>query len=543
MLMCVLPPLEGWDEYQHVAYVHSMHETGRRPVYDEAVVPRALLESVLRLPQGCDVLKQLRPFGAVGYAEYWARRDGGHPMTPTPVGTLGLYEVQHGPLYYRLAAPLYAALGGEKDLRRSVAGLRVANLLLIAGAVWVALGAIGRLVRDLRYSALIGLVVAAHPLFLINGVRVANDALGAFLATVAIAGALTLDGRHLTRRALWVGPVIGAAALAKAIHLALAPFALALWLALVVLDHVPPRRAVIALAVLVLGILAPILPQFAEDLARYGNMTPMVEAIINHRAGRTAADLLRMAVGINWPRAVVSWWARKGLMVGGWSFLLPPRWLVDCYTLLVGFGLGGWAWSALGRGGRVFRRAMTPAACAALAASYTAALTYHAVQATVALGYLGTNAWYAAAAMPWFLALVAGGALGWPLGPLRFAGPALMGLAFIFAEGTVIWGAMTTTYAGGLGGSAGLIRLAALQPPGLGTATLFAATLGALALLVAWAVAFVRLRTASDSTHPRGPHTEAAWLDRATSMGLDTVHTVPTSLMGREGIGAGHFLS
>ena len=31
MLMCVLPPLEGWDGYQHVAYVHSMHETGRRP--------------------------------------------------------------------------------------------------------------------------------------------------------------------------------------------------------------------------------------------------------------------------------------------------------------------------------------------------------------------------------------------------------------------------------------------------------------------------------------------------------------------------------
>ncbi len=26
MLMCVLPPLEGWDEYQHVAYVHSMRD-------------------------------------------------------------------------------------------------------------------------------------------------------------------------------------------------------------------------------------------------------------------------------------------------------------------------------------------------------------------------------------------------------------------------------------------------------------------------------------------------------------------------------------
>jgi hypothetical protein len=532
ILMCVLPPLEGWDEYQHVAYVHSMHETGRRPVYDEAVVPRALLESVLKHPQGCDALKELRPFGAVGYAEYWARRDAGDPMTPTPAGTLGLYEAQHGPLYYRLAAPLYAALGGEKDLRRSVAGLRVANLLLIVGAVWVALGAIGRLVRDVRHSALIGLVVAAHPLFLVNGVRVANDALGTFLATVAIAGALTLDGRHLTRRALWVGPVIGFAVLAKAVHLALAPFAVALWLAVVVLDRVPTRRAVIALAVLALGILAPTLSQFAEDLARYGNLTPMVEAIVNRRAGRTAADLLRTAVGMNWPRFVVSWWARKGLMVGGWSFLLPPRWLVDCYTLLVGLGLSGWSWSALGRGGRVFRSAMTSAACAALAASYTAALAYHAIHSTAVWGFAATNAWYAAAAMPWFLALVAGGALGWPLGPLRFAGPALMGLAFIVAEGAVIWGAMTTTYAGGLGGSAGLVRLAALQPPGLGTATLFAATLGALALLVAWAVAFVRLGTAAESPPPRGPHAEAGRLGRPTSMGLDTVHMVPSSLIG-----------
>ena len=232
--------------------------------------------------------------------------------------------------------------------------------------------------RDVRHFALIGLVVASHPLFLVNGVRVANDALGTFLATVAIAGALTLDGRHLTRRALWVGPVIGFAVLAKAVHLALAPFAAAFWLAVVVLERLPKRRAVIALAVLALGFLTPTLSQFAGDLAHYGNLTPMAEAIINRRAGRSPADLLHTAVAMNWPRVVLSWWARKGLMVGGWSFLLPPRWLVDCYTLLVGLGLCGWAWSALG-GGRVFRSATISAACAALAASYTAALAYHAI--------------------------------------------------------------------------------------------------------------------------------------------------------------------
>jgi hypothetical protein len=510
VLMCVMPPLEGWDEYQHVAYVHLMSETGRPPVFGESEVPPALLDGALQLPQGRHALKQLRSFGAMSYAEYWARRDADGPMPPPPTGTTRLYEAQHGPLYYRLAAPLYALLGGEKDLPRSVAGLRLANLLLTAGAVWVALGAIGRLVRDGRHAALIGLVVAAHPLFLANGVRVANDALGTFLATVAIAWTLTLDGRSVTRRALWVGPVIGFAVLAKAVHLALVPFVVVLWLAVSYRDRVPSRRAAIALAVLSLGMLMPILPEFTENLTRYGGLTPMQEALVNRAANRTAADLLHTAAGMDWRGAVVDWWARKGLIVGGWSFLTPPPRLVNRYALLVGLALAGWAWTVLGRGARVFRSALTPSACAALAASYTAALAYHAVHSTAAWGFSSTNAWYAAAAMPWFLALAAGGGVSWPLGRLRFAGPMLMVLAFLTAEGAVVWGAMITTYSGGLGGTAGLARLAAVQPPILGTATLFAATLGAIALLAAWAVAFVRLCAAARPAPLRSAHVATA---------------------------------
>ena len=197
---------------------------------------------------------------------------------------------------------------------------------------------------------------------------------------------------------------------------------------------------------------------------------------------------------------------RKGLIVGGWSFLVPPPRLVNRYALLVGLALAGWAWTVVGRGARVFRSTLTPAACAALAASYTAALAYHAIHSTAAWGFSSTNAWYAAAAMPWFLALVAGGGISWPLGRLRFVGRMLMVLAFLVAEGAVVWGAMITTYSGGLGGTAGLARLAAVQPQILGTATVFAATLGAVALLAAWAVAFVRLCAAAQPTPLRPIH-------------------------------------
>ena len=267
--------------------------------------------------------------------------------------------------------------------------------------------------------------------------------------------------------------------LAKAVHLALAPFAVSLWLAVVVLDRVPRRRAVIALVVLALGILAPTLSQFAEDLARYGNLTPMVEAIINHRAGRTGADLLRTAVGVNWPRAVISLWVRKGLMVGGWSFLLPPRWLVDCYTLLVGLGLSGWAWSALGAGGRVFRSALTSAACAALAASYTAALAYHAIHSTAASASPqqtpGTPPRRCPGSWPWWPAVHSVGRSGRCDSPGRHDGPGVhrrRGHGHLGRDDHDLrrrpWR---------LGGPGTAHRV--LQPAGLGTATLFAAALGA----------------------------------------------------------------
>ncbi len=429
------------------------------------MVPRRLLESVLKHPQSCDGLRQS------GRSARWATpntraRDAGDTTTPTPAGTLWLYQGSTGRSTIDSLLPCTRCEVASKECAARSLDSGWRTCCLPSGPSgsrrrdWAA-GA------DVRYAALIGLVVAAHPLFLVNGVRVANDALGTFFATVAIAGALTQTAGTSLCRALWVGPVIGFAVLAKSVHLALAPFAVAIWLAMVVLNRVPTRVRRRRPRGAGAGNSAPTLSQFAEDLCvmvarRSCSRRPSIAA------GRTAADLLGTAVGMNWPRLIVSWWARKGLIVGGWSFLLPPRWLVDCYTLLVGLGLCGWVWLVLRRGRGIFRSATTSAACAALAASYTAGLAYHAIHSTAAGGFATTNAWYAAAAMPWFLALVAGGALCWPLGPLRFAGPALLGLAFVVAEGTVVWGAMTTTYAGGLGGSAGLVRLAAAPDPGPG---------------------------------------------------------------------------
>src|SRR5947209_19172401 len=113
----------------------------------ETVVPREVLRATVSRPQPKHALEQVARFGAVGYAEFWGRRDAGLPTPGMPEGSTGsidLYQSQHGPLYYRLAAPLFRAAGGAADIARSVAALRLVNLLLTAAAVGIALAVADR---------------------------------------------------------------------------------------------------------------------------------------------------------------------------------------------------------------------------------------------------------------------------------------------------------------------------------------------------------------------------------------------------------------
>ena len=482
--LCVLPPFEAWDEYQHVGYVEHVRRTGRTPVLNETTYPASLLPGVIAFPQCKYALEQIGHLGAVGYADYWALggREGFHPM-PRPLGRdpgpVPLYQAQHGSLSYRLAVPLYVALGGAAQLRRSVGGLRLANVLLTAAAVWVATGAIGRLMRSRKDAALVGLLIALHPLFLINGARVANDALGVFLATLTIAAALELPGRRPVARGVGVGLLAGLAIAAKTVHFGLVPFLGVCWLLMVATRReVPKRRALLAGVGMATGCLLVILPDLRWNLAHYGMPTIMQEALVNRRNGKTGADLLATALRMKWRPQLLNLWLRWSMLAGGWSFLdTSYRW-VWRYRHLVVAGLVGWAWLVVPRSRRrpaPFRSARTPLAIVALGGGYTGALAGHMVQSTLAWGTSSTNSWYACAATPWYLALIVGGALCWPVGRLRFALPVALAVTFVAAEGVLVWGAMVPTYAGGVGGWEALQRLATLQMTPLGTPTLLLA--------------------------------------------------------------------
>ncbi len=77
VLLCVLPPFEGWDEYQHVGYIIYLNETGDRPCFGQADVPASLMARLPAFPHCPSALRQFRGLGAVDYSTYWklARED------------------------------------------------------------------------------------------------------------------------------------------------------------------------------------------------------------------------------------------------------------------------------------------------------------------------------------------------------------------------------------------------------------------------------------------------------------------------------------
>jgi 4-amino-4-deoxy-L-arabinose transferase-like glycosyltransferase len=492
VLLCLFPPFEGWDEYQHVAYIVHLVETGERPILGETTVPPSLQSRLSEFPHGPYALKTLERGGALSYAKFWIAGDRNAQKTAefrlsTP---LPLYQAQHGPFYYTLAAPLFALAGGVADLRSSIATLRLVNLLLTTASIWIALGIVERMIRNRALYALCSLLIATQPLFLINGVRVANDALGAFLATAAIAVALDPRTFRLRGAMLALGVLMGLASLAKSVHLGLIPFVAVCALTVGSRDRVGEvfraawRPALGSLALICAGFLATTFWEFRHNYSQYRSFTVMQESVENRLAGRTSADLMRAAGSVDWVKWARNLWLRKNVMAGGWSWAGDNERMKDHHEVLASIALLGWT-SVLGRRARNRMAAILadrhgPLLCAALCASYSAALAYHTAQSQLAWGMPTTNPWYAAAAMPFLMLLLAGGAFSWPVGRLGFVLPLVMALFFLRVESSMLFGGMTLFYAAHAEWNTAVARLAFLQPALLGTSTLYAAILAGL---------------------------------------------------------------
>lgn len=519
--LCATPLFEGWDEYQHVGYIVHLLENGTRPVVNQTEVPLSLIRALREFPQPeAGRLQISDDFRSPSYEGYWR----GVPApgataprvetTPADASSGGsgtrLYQAQHSWWYYAMVGPVFQALGGVDNLRLSVGGLRLVNLGFTAAAVWVALGVVASRVRNRRTAGWIAMAIGVQPLFLINGIRVASDAPGAFLAILAASQMMTLaiDDRRLIRRSSALGPLMGAAVLMKAANLALLLPLGVCWMIATLRLRPPVWKAAASAFAVALGAAATVGPELSHNLATYGVASSMQEAIQNHNDGRGARELL--AALRDFP--IVSYFHQlfvSGLFISsGWSFVGFPLRFARLHAQGVHLAMLGWCFPVVmlvarrlaspgrvgderrsverGWGGRTptFDSVWTPVVCCLICASYGAALLYHSLQSQLAWGASSTGPWYAAPAIPWFLVVVVAGASLWPR---LVATPIVAAILFscLATEQGMIWNHMLPLFSGGAVGFEAMARVTSLQPWYLTTTSFILAEASAVVLLAA----------------------------------------------------------
>jgi len=87
LYLSVFPPFEGWDEYQHVAYIAHLDEAGTVPVFDQSWVPTALRPLMISVPHSQWGGDQVRQWGARSYPEYWNSATSTYYYNNTVIGT------------------------------------------------------------------------------------------------------------------------------------------------------------------------------------------------------------------------------------------------------------------------------------------------------------------------------------------------------------------------------------------------------------------------------------------------------------------------
>lgn len=476
-LLSVLPPFEGWDEYQHLAYVQFVLENGRSPsLHKDSKVPRSLYSELVKYPHSEMGAEQLRAVGARSYAEFW--QTGRAPPVRTNAPDICLYQAQHSGFYYRLVSPFYAWLVKHGGFLCGVTGLRLLNVLFGGGAIFVSLLAVGRLVKPGALRYLLGLLIATQPLFLVNCARVANDGIALLLGTCVVALLLVMPPRRYLISATVAGAALGLGILGKAINLGILPFAVFVFIWMAWQKRLRVRQAVSGALVLILVGTAVSGHYFYSNLKNFGLLTPMQEAVHNRTEGRTRSDFVEAARDVDWSDEVSRRYLRHSLWRGGWSWLRAPGFWPRSHGVLICLSILGacFLWKRSFRERRRFlNHGDTALNIVILWLGITAGLCYHMLQTQAALGVVATNIWYAAVTFPWLLMLVCQGFAGYPWRWLTNVMVLNLLLVFLLVEiyGTLF--EMVRTYAGSDWRHDAWDRLARMHLPGMGPEMTFPA--------------------------------------------------------------------
>jgi hypothetical protein len=491
LVICVLPPFEGWDEYQHLAYIVHVIEKGSPPdLAAGSVVPRSMYPWLEKYPHCRFGTDQLHPLGAQSYDEFWSV-----PPPETAIADSGrfdaapdvpIYQAQHPSLYYRMMVPVVRWFLPDGDLLTLVGLLRLINIGFGSLSIYLVARLLGRLIKPSAMRSLLGLLVALQPLYLLNCARVASDALAVLLGTVAIGLILLPISRHRAASGAVAGAATGLAILTKTVNLALAPFGIMAGFLFAWRDRAGRARIFAVPTTFLVGLLLICGWYFFGNLKTFGLLTPMQEAVQNKAAGRGLSDAVHCAMEMDLADELVRRFYRRSIWTGGWSYLAPPIALTRIQEYSYYFASLGFLFALA----PTVRRSRSISALVGLMPSVlllcaltAAGLSYHMVHTKMLLGSVATNIWYAAVIFPWLLVLYAQGLAYWPVKWVGMASGLTLAATYLGAElyGTLV--TMVSTYTGGATGIEAWRRIGELHPGWL-SPYVAGAALAAVVLLV-----------------------------------------------------------
>jgi hypothetical protein len=336
-IQCLYPPLEGPDEYQHIAYLAYLKEHHALPTFDKATVPKSMYPDLVANPHCIYDCKETGKIGCLDYSEFYERG----PQAPG-AATIGLYEAQQAPLYYVLFAPVYGWVKEAFGFRQAIYTLRSINIALAALGIVLLASPLRGVFRDESLIRLGILAVSLLPMFMTYVSRVSCDALAMAFAGLAVHGLTRMNShRHLPLNAAIVGGLIGLGVLTKLIVICLLPVTLLFITYLALMAKLPRRDAVVCAVAVIGGYLLFAGYYHCQNYHRYGTSVAYNETIWNTGASKTPFDVARQ-IQLKQIRFVfLDVLMRSNLWTSGGSFLFPCPFLASAYRRLLDIALLG----------------------------------------------------------------------------------------------------------------------------------------------------------------------------------------------------------
>lgn len=347
LVLCVLPPLEGWDEYQHIAYMVHIKEQRELPRFGQSTVPRSMKDMMVRYPHPNYDYEHTGPlgWGTKPYDGFWTSEPEVVAQEPKPIT---LYEGQQMPLYYLLALPLWTLFSGVSYLT-GIYTLRLINVLLLAAAVFIFLLTLQMCIARLKHRIAIGLLVALAPMYLVNAARISNDALAVFFGSLTLYFTVAALRKEPFRCFALASVFLALGILSKATMCMMGPVLL---IGMVICFYqrrlTSPIKTVVAcllIGILMLG------PFYYYHYRISGSFYQMTEVLTSRVQGKSKLWVWSHAFNVGWTTRLRDWFFCRELWCSGWSFIFLPMWLRALYRfsmyafwgVAVGIGLKrGW---------------------------------------------------------------------------------------------------------------------------------------------------------------------------------------------------------